>query len=1324
MHDHIRISRQPAGARRALSRLFLAASAAAFLLDVVPSAATETENLNLAVLPALGPVVVDGVFDDWDLSAGVFVCGDVENQRDHYAVWIHAMYDADSIYVLARWIDATPMNNPGTVKGDYGFRGDCLQVRFVTAPDVDSPAVLRIGANDKDAEPMRSSSWDCWIDRDGSMAMGGQYGRNFNEGNIPDPRGNGAAQAFRRHEDGKGYTQELRFPWKLLAKPGLGMKPGSRFLMTVEPNFTVGTTGRLTIKDIFRARSAIDRVFTFRAQACWGVATLERQGGLPPRPVRLSDGREFPVRMENGLPVVDWTGLIQTRVLTGHKPVTFTVPEDGYVSLNLYSSSNTVVRQLLTAAFYTKGEHTVQWDGLTTYSVRMPGQVVPPGIYTPRAIHHKGIGLEFKGWACNGVAAPWNTAAGIDEWGGDHGEPVAAAADGERVYLGWSGAEGSKALVAVDLDGSTLWRNLRGGIGSASLLAADASIGPNGTVFAVNRSGQYAPVGIYRLDAKTGRYTEWSKVGGTDLLPKHVWGTDKGVPSSPSFLAAGFGMVYASYTGTNRIAVVDGVTGEVRKWLDFERPCDMEVVARDQIIVASGCTLTRLNVADGTRTRFATVEGPDSSRISATAVDAEGRIYAGLRDGGDRIIVYDAAGKRLRTIGKRSRVKNGSWVQDSLANVAGMAVDAAGKLWVAEDHGSPRRISVWNTADGSFHKEFFGSASYGGTGGAINPLDPALMVGQGCEWRIDPETGRSACLGVVGSSAMGISRFGLTSDGRLFLATSDFRGRHPVQLFERLGDGHYIRRAQLWPADAKAKRGIRVWADANGDAAEQDEEIREFHLAEPMDGWISGWYMSMAPDLSFYGSQYQVKVTGYTACGAPVYDLDQAVRMPAPADLRGRGGMGAERGMGSADGRLMVYNGHYGEDHSTLDCFDIASGLRLWTYPSNFTGVHGSHRAPGPEKGMLRGAYDICGTAKFPAPLGNIWLVPTNKGEWHILSEGGFYVSHLFQSDPMKWQYPDRMLPGVRIDQCPPGAGEEAFGGSMTQTKDGRLFVQVGHTSFWNVEVLGLDAVREIPVGGAVTVTEADIDLARQAREKALQASAGTRSLVARQKTVEFTGNVQKDFAGTGQVTFQKNADAGVRAAMAWDREHLYVGWDVQDSTPWVNGADAPEFLYARGDTVDLQLATVPEKKISRGEAAKGDLRLSIGNFRGATTAVLYRKVAEIKKPMTFNSGVARDYVMESVTVEPTVRVLQKRDKKGYTVEAAIPLAVLGFEPKDGLLLHGDLGVTHGNTDGNDTVLRTYWNNQATGIVSDEVFELKMEPRNWGEIVFQAADAL
>lgn len=50
--------------------------------------------------------------------------------------------------------------------------------------------------------------------------------------------------------------------------------------------------------------------------------------------------------------------------------------------------------------------------------------------------------------------------------------------------------------------------------------------------------------------------------------------------------------------------------------------------------------------------------------------------------------------------------------------------------------------------------------------------------------------------------------------------------------------------------------------------------------------------------------------------------------------------------------------------------------------------------------------------------------------------------------------------------------------------------------------------------------------------------------------------------------------------------------------------------------------------------------------------------------------------------------------------------------------IRGDLGVTHGGAGGERTRLRSYWSNQQTGIVDDAVFELKMEPANWGELTF------
>ncbi|MBE3123684.1 MAG: hypothetical protein IMZ65_02670, partial [Planctomycetes bacterium] len=201
--------------------------------------------------------------------------------------------------------------------------------------------------------------------------------------------------------------------------------------------------------------------------------------------------------------------------------------------------------------------------------------------------------------------------------------------------------------------------------------------------------------------------------------------------------------------------------------------------------------------------------------------------------------------------------------------------------------------------------------------------------------------------------------------------------------------------------------------------------------------------------------------------------------------------------------------------------------------------------------------------------------------------------------------------------------------------------------------------------------------------------------------------------------TFRKQVEASVRAAVAWDDANLYLAWEVRDKTPWQNAAGLPEFLYCKGDAVDFQLATDPKAKPDRSEAVQGDLRLVIGNFKGTPTTVLYRKVAKTKNKKVFSSGVVKEYPMDSVTVIDGAKIEFKKRGDGYLVEAAIPLAALEFKPADALTLRGDFGALHGDPGGQDTVLRTYWNNQRTGIVNDEVFELQMEPRYWGELNFK-----
>ena len=67
----------------------------------------------------------------------------------------------------------------------------------------------------------------------------------------------------------------------------------------------------MSIKDIFKPGLTPDRVFTFMSPQTWGPAVLEARGHVEPQPVRLSDAREFAVKLRQGGPVVDWTGLDQ-----------------------------------------------------------------------------------------------------------------------------------------------------------------------------------------------------------------------------------------------------------------------------------------------------------------------------------------------------------------------------------------------------------------------------------------------------------------------------------------------------------------------------------------------------------------------------------------------------------------------------------------------------------------------------------------------------------------------------------------------------------------------------------------------------------------------------------------------------------------------------------------------------------------------------------------------------------------------------------------------------------------------------------------------------
>ena len=65
-----------------------------------------------------------------------------------------------------------------------------------------------------------------------------------------------------------------------------------------------------------------------------------------------------------------------------------------------------------------------------------------------------------------------------------------------------------------------------------------------------------------------------------------------------------------------------------------------------------------------------------------------------------------------------------------------------------------------------------------------------------------------------------------------------------------------------------------------------------------------------------------------------------------------------------------------------------------------------------------------------------------------------------------------------------------------------------------------------------------------------------------------------------------------------------------------------------------------------------------------------------------------------------------------------MPLASLGLTRPGGRSFRADFGVIFGDPEGTINMLRSYWSNQATGLVSDVPGEIMLSPNLWGTVKF------
>jgi hypothetical protein len=473
-------------------------------------------------------------------------------------------------------------------------------------------------------------------------------------------------------------------------------------------------------------------------------------------------------------------------------PIHFSTDGAGYVSLNLYRADGMLVRQVLAGKHLAAGEHEANLGPLANV------EALPPGEYTWRAVIHDGLALRLRGW--------------VGDWGGDTGIPCATAADDTQIYLGWSLASATAdTVVACDPAGRVRWTHHRGTLSGCRALGVDA-----GAVFVLGGENGDAEGGaLYRLNPKDGSTIPWPD-GRIDLKITSLWPAGhENDPSKADYFAVRNGRIYLSFTAGNFISVLDAKTGAYLQTIvgDPSGPIDSTgtkcdtpekpglLVDADFLVVAldSG-SLGKLLLVHDPLWVVASDITPLNKNERITALDMIGDGAKHHKDD-----IFAALGPPFQQVQARpaldsgffsylageagGRAPRGVWNPNRMSNVRSLALDATGRLWVAEGDPIPKRISVWttDTAQGRMVREFFAPPG-GGFPATVNPIDPGLMIAGGCEWRIDPRTGRAACLGIVTSDAVLAARFAI-KNGHVLLVLTRPDGSEVV--LKRAGDGDY-----------------------------------------------------------------------------------------------------------------------------------------------------------------------------------------------------------------------------------------------------------------------------------------------------------------------------------------------------------------------------------------------------------------------------------------------------------------------------------------------------------------------------------------------------
>ena len=464
-------------------------------------------------------------------------------------------------------------------------------------------------------------------------------------------------------------------------------------------------------------------------------------------------------------------------------PISFSLPEDGFVTLVIDDSNGKRVRNLVADTAFPKGHHIAYWDGTDDlkrdqdsanhglYSI--PSELVAPGVYQVRGLWHRQVDLKYKLSIYSPGDPPWPTQDASGGWMTNHTPasgavfiPAAKAPGGQPLIgIGASVGEGGSVFSWVNLDGKKVGG--RGWIGGdwtgAQYLAEDSGPNSESNVAAYAAStfqgnNKYGVSG--KIEIRVTKLTTLLPRGDQPVLKEKILldplptaGNPGSIRDSAATqpakylggLAVHNGILVLSETALNRLMFVDAKAGKILGEAQVPDAGALAFDSQGRLLVLAGKTLLRYSAIAAANALNLPV--PEKLVVgledpSGITVDATGTIYVSDQGSSNQVKVFSQAGIPLRVIGHSGAPRGGPYDPLHMNHPKGLAVDSNRRIWVTEDDFQPKRVSVWNQ-DGTLWKAFYGPAQYGG-GGAVDPQDASRFSYDGMEFHIDWDTGSSS----------------------------------------------------------------------------------------------------------------------------------------------------------------------------------------------------------------------------------------------------------------------------------------------------------------------------------------------------------------------------------------------------------------------------------------------------------------------------------------------------------------------------------------------------------------------------------------------------